>query len=45
VEAARGVFEARPGEVPLLLTTLGYAGDRAGVKERKKLDELVRYVG
>jgi len=45
VGAAREVFELLPGEVPLLLTPLGYASDRAEVKERKGLDELVRYVG
>jgi len=44
VDAARSVFEVRPGEVPLLLTTLGYAADRAGVKERRQLDELVRRI-
>jgi nitroreductase len=44
VEVARQVFEVRPGEVPLLLTTLGYAADRAGVKERRRLEELVRYI-
>jgi nitroreductase len=45
VEAARAVFEVRPSEVPLLLTTLGYASDRPGIKERKRIEELVRYVG
>jgi len=45
VEAARAVFEVRAGEVPLLLTTLGYASDQAGMKERKRIEELVRYVG
>ena len=44
VDAARAVFEVQPGEVPLLLTTLGYAADRAGVKERRRLDELVRRI-
>jgi nitroreductase len=44
VEAARAIFELRPGEVPLLLTTLGYAADQPGPKERKRLDELVRRV-
>ncbi len=44
VDAARSVFEVRPGEVPLLLTTLGHAADRAGVKERRRLDELVRRI-
>jgi nitroreductase len=45
VEAARQVFELRPGEVPLLLTTLGHPADSARAKERKGLTELVRYVG
>jgi nitroreductase len=44
VEAARQVFEARPGEVPLLVTPVGYAADQPGAKERRKLEELVRYV-
>ncbi len=45
VEAACAVFEARPGEVPLLLTTLGYAADQPGAKERKRTEDLVRYLG
>jgi len=44
VEVARQVFETRPGEVPLLLTTLGHAGDRSGPKERRSLDTLVRRI-
>jgi nitroreductase len=44
-DAARDVFEVRPGEVPLLLTTLGYAHDRPGVRERRRMEELVRHVG
>jgi nitroreductase len=44
VEAARDVFHVRPGEVPLLVTPLGYAADRAGEKERKRLDDVVRRV-
>jgi len=43
-DAAREVFELRPGEVPLLLTTLGHAADRPGPKERKSLSELVRWI-
>ena len=43
-DAARTVFEVRPGEVPLLLTALGHAADRPGAKERKGPDELVRYI-
>ncbi len=45
VDAAREVFEVRPDEVPLLLTTLGYADDQQGARERKRIEELVRYVG
>ncbi len=45
MDAARDVFAVRPGEVPLLLTSLGYAADQAGTKERKRMEELVRYVG
>ena len=44
LDAAREVFELRQGEVPLLLTTLGHAADRPGLKERKRLDELVRRI-
>ena len=44
VDAARAVFELRPGEVPLLLTTLGRAADRPGPKQRRGLESLVRRV-
>jgi len=43
--AAREVFEARPDEVPLLLTTLGHAADAPGPKERRPLADLVRRIG
>ncbi len=42
--AARDVFELRPEEVPLLLTTLGLAADTPTPKPRRGLDELVRRV-
>jgi nitroreductase len=45
VAAAREAFEVRAGEVPLLLTTLGYPADQPKPRERKKLDELVRRIG
>jgi nitroreductase len=45
VAAAREAFEVRPGEVPLLLTTLGYAADQPKPRERRSLDSLVRRVG
>ena len=44
MDAAREVFELRPGEVPLLLTTLGHAADHPGPRERRRLDSLVRRV-
>jgi nitroreductase len=44
IAAAHEVFELRPGEVPLLLTTLGHAADRATPKQRRSLDSLVRRV-
>ena len=44
MDAAREVFALRPGEVPLLLTTLGRAADRPGPKQRRGLDTLVRRV-
>jgi nitroreductase len=44
VEAARETFELRAGEVPLLLTTLGFAADRPTPKERRSLDALVRRI-
>jgi nitroreductase len=43
-EAAREVFELRPGEVPLLLTTLGRAADRPTAKERRDIEALVRRI-
>ena len=43
-DAAREVFEVRPGEVPLLLTTLGHAADRPRPKERRSLASLVRRI-
>jgi nitroreductase len=45
VAAAREVFELRPGEVPLLLTTLGHAAGSPAPKQRRSLDSLVRRVG
>ena len=45
VAAAREVFELRPGEVPLLLTTLGHAAGSPAPKQRRRLDSLVRRVG
>jgi len=42
--AAREAFQARPDEVPLLLTTLGHAADRPGPKERRPLSALVRRI-
>lgn len=45
VDAARRVFEARDGEVPLLLTTLGYAAGPPGPRQRRPLEELVRRIG
>jgi nitroreductase len=45
VAAAREVFEVRPDEVPLLLTTLGHAADAPGPKERRPLEDLVRRIG
>jgi nitroreductase len=44
-DAAREVFAVRPGEVPLLLTALGYAAGVPGPKERRSLAGLVRRVG
>ena len=44
VDAAREVFELRPGEVPLLLTTLGQAAGSPTPKERRSLDSLVRRI-
>jgi nitroreductase len=45
VAAAGGAFGVRAGEVPLLLTTLGYAADQPKPRERKSLVEIVRRVG
>lgn len=45
VAAAREAFGVRAGEVPLLLTTLGYAADQPKPRERKRLEEIVRHVG
>jgi nitroreductase len=42
VDAAREVFELRPGEVPLLLTPLGHAADRPPERLRRGLESLVR---
>jgi nitroreductase len=44
IAAAREVFELRPGEVPLLLTTLGHAADSPTPRQRRSLDSLVRRV-
>jgi nitroreductase len=44
MDAAREVFELRPVEVPLLLTTLGQAADRPAPRERRPLDVLVRRI-
>ena len=45
VAAASEVFELRPGEVPLLLATLGHAADSPTPRQRRRLDSLVRRVG
>lgn len=45
VAAAREAFGARAEEVPLLLTTVGYAADQPKPRERKALDDLVRRIG
>jgi nitroreductase len=41
--AAREVLNLPDHVEPLIFTPLGYAADHPGVKERKSLDELVRY--
>jgi nitroreductase len=41
--AAREVLELPDGVEPIAFTPLGYAADKPGPKQRKPLDELVRY--
>ncbi len=41
--AARQILNLPDDVEPLIFTPLGYPADLAGVKERKSLDELVRY--
>jgi nitroreductase len=43
VTAARQVFGLPGGMEPIALTPLGYPADHPGPKERKPLEELVRY--
>jgi len=42
-QAAREVLKIPENMDPLLFTPLGYPADKAGVKSRKELDELVYY--
>ena len=42
-EAAREVLKIPEDMEPLLFTPLGYPADKAGVKTRRKMDELVHY--
>ena len=44
-EAAREILNLPEGVEPLIFTPLGYPADEPGPKERKPLEELVRYEG
>ena len=43
-KAAREILGLPQGVEPMIFTTLGYAADTPKPKERKALDEIVRYV-
>ena len=43
VRAAHDVLGIPPGIEPIAMTPLGYPADEPGPKERKSLDELIRY--
>jgi nitroreductase len=44
-DAARKFLDLPQGMEPIAFTPIGYPADNQGIKKRKSIDELVRYIG
>ena len=44
-DAARKCLDLPQGMEPIAFTPIGYPADNPGIKKRKSIEELVRYIG